>query len=105
MKRVPATCLVLSLGATLSPVQAAPAAAVIKPQTQITLVDWACGPGYHIGAGGRRCWPNGRAPLAEIPSGYVVPPPLPAYAVNPPPILECPPGYHLGRGLRRCWPN
>jgi hypothetical protein len=71
----------------------------------ILKADWICGPGYHIGAGRRRCWPNGRAPLYEIPPGYVVPAPLPAYALNPPPILECPRGYHLGRGLRRCWPN
>jgi hypothetical protein len=91
----------LTGGAEAMPLPAAPlpaAPAAVK-------ADWICGPGYHIGRGGRRCWPNGRAPLYEIPPGYVVPPPLPAYAANPPPILECPPGYHLGRGLRRCWPN
>lgn len=71
----------------------------------ILQVDFFCGPGYHIGRGGRRCWPNGRAPIEEVPVGYVVPPPLPAYANNPPPVLECPAGFHLGRGLRRCWPD
>lgn len=105
MKLLATICSAALLGAALAPAHAFPAGSPARPAPAVVLTDWACGPGYHIGAGGRRCWPNGRAPLAEIPYGYVVPPPLPQYAVNPPPILECPPGYHLGRGLRRCWPN
>jgi hypothetical protein len=70
-----------------------------------TTVDFVCGPGYHLGWGGRRCWPNGWAPAEEIPPGFVPPPREPQYVYAPPPVLECPPGYRLGRGLRRCWPE
>ncbi len=72
---------------------AAPAASV--------AVAWPCPPGYHLGRGGQRCWPNGWAPAEEIPPGFVPGPRV----YPPPPVLECPPGYHLGRGLQRCWPN
>lgn len=72
------------------------------PQAAVVDVDYRCGPGYHIGAGGQRCWPNGYAPAYEIPRGYVPRPPAPGPRL---PVLECPAGYHLGRGLQRCWPN
>jgi hypothetical protein len=71
----------------------------------VTQADFACGPGYHLGRGGRRCWPNGWAPVEEIPPGFFPSPREPAYVYAPPPALECPPAYHLGRGLRRCWPD
>lgn len=71
----------------------------------VTSIDYRCGPGYHIGRGGQRCWANGWAPDDEIPNGFVPPPRAPQWANNPPPVLECPPGFHLGRGLQRCWRN
>lgn len=102
----------LSFGVAVAALGAPPALALpgsaaldAAPAALVQKVDAWCGPGYHIGRGGRRCWPNGRAPAEEIPVGYVVPRPLPAYVANPPPVLECPAGFHLGRGLRRCWPD
>jgi hypothetical protein len=72
-------------------------------ERQITKADWICGPGYHIGRGGRRCWPNGWAPVYEVPPGYVIGPPV--YKVRPLPVYECPIGYHLGPKGKACWPN
>jgi hypothetical protein len=74
-------------------------------EPMIVQADFICGPGYHLGRGGRRCWPNGWAPAEEIPPGFIPPPRQSAYVYAPSPVLECPPGYHLGRGLRRCWPD
>jgi hypothetical protein len=82
-----------------------PSPQLAAPQPLVEQADFVCGPGYHLGRGGRRCWPNGWAPAEEIPLGFVPPPRAPAYAYAPPPVLECPPGFHLGRGLRRCWPD
>ncbi|MFK8253686.1 hypothetical protein [Ancylobacter terrae] len=98
--------LAAGLAATLAlaapPASAAPIAPVATPPSTVATVAWPCPPGYHIGRGGQRCWPNGWAPAEEIPRGFVPPGPR----VEPmPPVLECPPGYHLGRGLQRCWPN
>jgi len=42
-----------------------------------------CGPGYHLGPDGRRCWPNELMGISGA----------------------CPWGYHLGPGGRRCFPN
>lgn len=95
----------VALGTLPAPAVPGTATLGIGDAPSIVQVDFFCGPGYHIGRGGRRCWPNGRAPAEEIPVGYVVPAPLPVYANNPPPVLECPTGFHLGRGLRRCWPD
>ena len=91
--------------ASMSPALAVPAAAppAAPADRQVMKADWICGPGYHIGRGGRRCWPNGWAPVYEVPRGYYVG--RPVYAVKPLPVYECPPGYHLGPKGRACWPN
>ena len=61
----------------------------------VQKVDWPCGPGYHLGRGGQRCWsdvPGGPSFAAPRRGGFA-------------PSWNCPPGYHLGRGGQRCWPN
>lgn len=105
--RIPVTTLLGAAAAALCLASAPAAAAPIAMPglgggPALLPVDAFCGPGYHVGAGGRRCWPNGWAPRIEIPPGYIVTTP-PVYP--PPPVLVCPPGYHIGRGLRRCWPD
>jgi hypothetical protein len=55
--------------------------------SQIEKVGFWCGPGYHLGPGGKYCWPN-------------------AYKGVPPHWRKaCPPGYHLGPKGRECWRN
>jgi hypothetical protein len=90
----------VALGPALAFPGAAPPAPVAE---QVLKADWICGPGYHIGRGGRRCWPNGWAPVYEVPPGYVVG--RPVYKVKPLPVYECPPGYHLGPKGKSCWLN
>ncbi len=97
-----AACFLAALG-TAASAMPIPSLQPAAPEPLVTQADFVCGPGYHLGRGGRRCWPNGWAPVEEIPSGFLPPPRQYAYA--PPPVLECPPGFHLGRGLRRCWPD
>ncbi|MCK0196012.1 hypothetical protein MWN34_03705 [Ancylobacter sp. 6x-1] len=87
-----------SAGIATAPLASGPAFA----GSAVVKVYGPCPPGYHLGRGGQRCWPNGWAPVEEVPRGFVPPGPR----IEPmPPVLECPPGYHLGRGLQRCWPN
>ncbi|MBN8995733.1 MAG: hypothetical protein J0H63_11325 [Rhizobiales bacterium] len=103
----------------IAPAVPAPAAA------PIIQVDSICGPGYHLGSGQMRCWPNGgggpgycRPGLHPGPYGKgCIPaegpaylPPMPSYKAPYPPGIptwagQCPYGMHPGSGDKRCWPN
>jgi hypothetical protein len=71
-----------------------PVSGAIDPSL-VQNVDFACGPGYHLGRGGQRCWSN-------VPGGPSFGPPQRGGFA---PSYGCPPGFHLGRGGQRCWPN